>query len=158
VESARLIGAYRWVESRLFEALGSWVADVGVADVRAADADADADAKVMLASHSREHAWHAELWAEQLPTAGEMEPEGLTMPANPGVAALFEAMSQSSDEHLLLGRLAGAYRVLLPRMIAAYSAHLGMASAVADGPVVRVLRLILRDEVEGWVRDRKSVV
>ncbi len=135
------MGAYRWVESRLFEVLGAWALSVPELEV-----------KPGLATHAAEHAWHAELWREQLPTAGGMTPESLTRSANEGIEAFFAALVEPDRPGHTIERLVGAYRVLLPRMIAAYSAHLAVASAVSDGPAIRVLRLVLRDEVEGWSR------
>ena len=50
-ESARRVGTYKWIEMRLFEALGGWVATVPELDV-----------KLVLGRHCYHHAWHAELW------------------------------------------------------------------------------------------------
>jgi len=138
-ESARRVGGYCWAETRLFEALGAWVATVPELEVKA-----------LLATHARQHAWHAGLWFEQLPTAGKMTPERLNGPANEGLAALAAAVVEPEGTGQTIERLAGAYRVFLPRMITAYSDHLAAASAVADGPVIRALRLVVRDEVEAW--------
>ncbi|HSH59852.1 MAG TPA: hypothetical protein VK988_09485 [Acidimicrobiales bacterium] len=138
-ESARRMGAYRWVESRLFDVLGAWAISVPELEV-----------KPILAAHAREHAWHAELWRDQLPTAGGMTPATLTSSPNEGIDAFFAALVAPHGPERTIERLVGAYRVLVPRMIAAYSAHLGVASGVSDGPVIRVLRLVLRDEVEAW--------
>jgi hypothetical protein len=44
----------------------------------------------------------------------------------------------------------GLARVVLPRLIAGYGLHLHRAAPVADGPVVRSLRLVVRDEIEAW--------
>lgn len=140
-ESARRMGAYRWIESRLFEVLGGWAVSVPELEV-----------KLALAAHAREHAWHAELWRDQLPTAGGMTPEGLTRPANDGIEAFLDALVEPGGPERTIERLVGAYRVLVPRLIAAYSGHLDVASAVSDGPVIRVLRLVLRDDLEGWSR------
>jgi len=140
------MGAYRWVESRLFEELGAWAVSVPELEVKA-----------VLAAHAREHAWHAELWREQLPTAGGMTPEGLTGPANDAVDAFFTALAGPVGPEATIERLAGVYRVLLPRLIATYSAHLGLASAVCDGPVIRVLRLVMGDEREAW-SDGEAVI
>lgn len=145
-ESARRMGAYRWVESRLFEVLGAWALSVPELEV-----------KPVLAAHAREHAWHAELWLDQLPTVEGMTPESLTRPANEGIDAFFGALTEPDGPGRTIERLVGAYRVLLPRMIAAYSAHLGMAAPVCDGPVIRVLRLVLRDELEGWARGEEVI-
>ncbi len=150
-ESARRMGAYRWVESRLFEILGAWVATVPELDVKAT-----------LAVHAREHAWHAELWHEHLPRAGKMSPEGLTRPTNEDVANLFTAMAEpegggNDGTGRTIEKLVGAYRVLVPRMVVAYSAHLAACSAITDGPVIRALRLIVRDELEGWARGEAMI-
>ncbi len=140
------MGAYRWVESRLFETLGGWVAAVPEPEVKA-----------MLAVHAREHAWHAELWHEQLPRAESMSPEGLTRPANEDLVTFVTALGkpegpENDGPGRTIEKLVGAYRVLVPRMIVAYSAHLDAGSPITDGPVIRALRLILRDEVEAWSR------
>lgn len=140
------MGAYAWVESRLFEALGAWALDVD-----------DPEGKQGLAAHAREHAWHAELWHERLPTTAGMAPETLTAPANDGVAAALAAMADPQGEGRDVERLVGAYRVVLPRLIVAYSTHLGATQAVSDGPVVRALRLVLRDELEEWARGESLV-
>ncbi|HEY4396133.1 MAG TPA: hypothetical protein VGO28_00530, partial [Acidimicrobiia bacterium] len=61
VESARRVGNYKWIEMRLFEALGGWVATVPELDV-----------KLVLGRHCYHHAWHAELWNKRLPELREM--------------------------------------------------------------------------------------
>ena len=65
-ESARRVGNYKWVEMRLFEALGGWVATVPELDV-----------KMRLGTHCYHHAWHAELWHKRLPELREMNPDRL---------------------------------------------------------------------------------
>jgi hypothetical protein len=140
------MGAYRWVESRLFEVLGAWALSVPELEV-----------KPVLAAHAREHAWHAELWLDQLPTVEGMTPESLTTSANDGIDAFFVALREADGPGRTIERLVGTYRVLLPRMIAAYSAHLAAASPVCEGPVIRVLRLVLRDEMEGWSRGEELI-
>jgi hypothetical protein len=49
-----------------------------------------------------------------------------------------------------LERLVGAYRVVVPRLVAAYTAHLNHTSAAADAPTARALGLVLADEVAAW--------
>ena len=49
-DSARRVGHYKWIEMRLFEVLGGWVATVPELDV-----------KIKLGVHCYKHAWHAEL-------------------------------------------------------------------------------------------------
>ena len=145
-DSARRLGGYRWMESRLFEALGGWAATVPEVQLKPA-----------LAVHAREHAWHAELWLERLPRVAHLSPDGLTAPAGDREAAFASALLEPDAEDRTVEKLVGAYRVLLPRMVTAYSEHLRAASEIADGPVIRALRLVLRDEVEGWCRGEEMV-
>src|SRR3989454_8468958 len=65
-ESARRVGNYKWVETRLFEVLGGWVATVPELDV-----------KMRLGTHCYHHAWHAGLWHKRLPELPEINPERL---------------------------------------------------------------------------------
>ena len=51
------------------------------------------------------------------------------------------------------GRCTGSWRPdgsLLPRLVAGYGHHLSRAAPVTDAPVIRVLRLVLRDDIEAW--------
>src|SRR3546814_4627208 len=63
-ESARRVGHYKWIEMRLFEVLGGWVATVPELDV-----------KLRLGTHCYHHAWHAELWHKRLPELRERSEE-----------------------------------------------------------------------------------
>ncbi len=139
-ELARRTGAYCWLETRLFQALGDWVATVPEPDV-----------KVVLAGHAQEHAWHAELWQERLPLAPEMDPDRLTAPGEE-LSAFATALVEPEGEDHTIEKLVGAYRVLLPRLIVAYSQHLRATTEVTDGPTIRALRLVLRDDLDGWAR------
>ena len=59
--SARRIGHYCWIEMRVFEIVGAWTAAAPEPAVKAA-----------LATHSRLHGWHAEVWHDLLPVIGEL--------------------------------------------------------------------------------------
>jgi hypothetical protein len=133
-EAAQRLGSYRWVELRLYEAMGSWVDTIGDLDVRLA-----------VGSGCTIHAWHASVWLDRLP-AGR-DPEALTRPATEGVSALLDRVASAADP---LERLVGAYRVVVPRLVAAYTAHLNHTSAAADAPTARALGLVLADEVAAW--------
>jgi hypothetical protein len=154
--AAALVGEYRWIENALYTLLGEWVADMPVAAV-----------KVHLDGQSLRHAWHAELWADRLPVVSGEDPAALTVPSAPartlfatltGVPVVTDLPGSSwppaSDEPSgrpgALPRLAGLYRVVLPRLVVTYDRHLRAASAVTDRPVARALRLVLNDEVEDW--------
>ncbi|HZQ58603.1 MAG TPA: hypothetical protein VFA84_11225 [Acidimicrobiales bacterium] len=130
--TTRRLGSCRWVELRLYEAMGGWVPSVPELDLR-----------VAVGSACRAHAWHAELWS--------------SAPAEPfddGVAALMAAVAEARGT---LERLVGAYRVVVPRLVAAYTAHANHTSAASDGPVARALGLALADEVAAW-RDGELLV
>ncbi|HWD51363.1 MAG TPA: hypothetical protein VG412_03115 [Acidimicrobiales bacterium] len=159
--AADLIGGYRWIEHALYEVLGSWVTDIPLPGVA-----------VHLDAQSTRHAWHASLWADRLPVLHGVDPDALTKPPHPAGAVLTAlagsaplpgtpvtagwAWDSADDDGVppdppgALPRLAGLYRVVLPRLVVSYQHHLGAASAVTDAPVLRALRLILADEIEDW--------
>lgn len=138
--TARRIGHYKWVEMRLFEVLGAWVPNVPEQEV-----------KLRLGTDAHHHAWHAELWHKCLPEGtGLASPEELTVPADDGLVAFVEALGKPEAPELTIEKLTGVYRVLVPHMVTAYSRHLEAASPATDGPVIRALQLILRDELDDW--------
>jgi len=138
-ESARRLGACRWVELRMFELMGRWVTTIP-----------ELDAKLVVGTQCSHHAWHAELWLERIPVTAEWTADGLTRPASGAVADLLDAVAGPVDPDLTIEKLVGVYRVVIPRTIAAYSFHLNHTSTVADVPVIRALKLCLRDELEDW--------
>jgi hypothetical protein len=161
--TAELVGEYRWIEAALYELLGSWVADMPIAGVQ-----------VHLDAQSMHHAWHAELLGDRLPVLAGADPDGLTRPSA-ATAALFAALAgtrsvpegpgstwPAGDTEPVprigaLPRLAGLYRVVLPRLVTSYTRHLRVVAQVADGPLQRALRLVLRDEVEDWMAGERLV-
>ena len=138
-ETARRVGNYKWIEMRLFEALGGWVATVPELDV-----------KLRLGTHCYKHAWHAELWHKRLPELREMNPERLTQPANEGVAAFMESVAEPTAPEQTIEKLVGVYRVLLPHLIAAYTYHLNNTSTITDAPTMRSLKFAIDDDFEDW--------
>jgi hypothetical protein len=151
-----MVGEYRWIENALYAMLGEWVTDMPVAAVQ-----------VHLDGQSLRHAWHADLWADRLPVLAGADPAGATAPSAPSAAA-FAALSGVSPSYegpgstwppadqgspgrpSALPRLAGLYRVILPRLITSYERHLRAVDPVIDGAVARALRLVLNDEIEDW--------
>lgn len=131
--AARRAGAARWLDARLFEILGGWVASVPEPEV-----------KILLATQSAHHGWHVALWDERLPSLHDVDPASWIGPA-PGVAPAVAALAEATGT---VERLVGVHRVLLPRLAAAHADHLERASPVADGPTVRTLRFVLQDEQE----------
>jgi hypothetical protein len=138
-ESARRVGNYRWIEIKLFEALGGWVATVPELDV-----------KMVLGRHCYHHAWHAELWTKRLPELREMNVERMTVPANAQVERFIDAVREPEAPELTIEKLVGVYRVLLPRKIAAYRYHVHGTSEITDAPTIRSLKFALQDELEDW--------
>jgi hypothetical protein len=138
-ESARRVGHYKWIEMRLFEVLGGWVATVPEVDV-----------KVMLGRHCYHHAWHAELWHKRLPELREMNPERLCRAPNPDLEAFVAALTEPEAHEFTIEKLVGVYRVLLPRKIGAYTYHLNGTSKITDAPTIRSLGFILDDELTDW--------
>jgi hypothetical protein len=162
-ETAALLGEYRWIENALYGVVGSWVADIPAPSVQ-----------LYLDAQSMRHAWHAELWAERLPVLTGADPDGLSVPSA-RTSSLFSSLSGLSgasatsgpgwswppdDEQRPIGalpRLAGLYRVVLPRLVVSYQRHLRATRIVTDAPVVRALRLVLNDEIEDWQAGERIV-
>jgi hypothetical protein len=143
----RVLGGYQWVERRAFEVLGSWVATEAVPQAR-----------LLFDVQSQQHAWHAELFAERMPSIDGADAASYVLPPSAEVDRLFAVLggggvpgdaSRPQAGGTLL-RLVGLSRVLLPRLVAGYGRHLRRCVPVADAPVVRALRLTLRDDVEAW--------
>ena len=161
--TAALVGEYRWIETTLYATLGAWVSDLPLAGVQ-----------VRLDAQSMRHAWHAELFGDRLPVRAAVDPDALTGPS-PAAAALFAALDGIEVPEVgpgsswppadrvpaprpgALPRLAGLYRVVLPRLVTTYTRHLQVAAPVADAPLRRALRLVLRDEVEDWLAGERLV-
>lgn len=167
--TATLSGEYRWIEHALYALLGQWVLDVPLASVQ-----------VHLDAQSMRHAWHAELWADRLPQLARSDHDRLTVPSST-TAALFTLLGVTvpatsirladggsiepptglSEEPLelpgVLPRLAGLYRVVLPRLVVSYQRHLSVTAAPTGGPVARTLRLVLNDEVDDWYAGERLV-
>ncbi len=156
---ARIAGSYQWIERRLFEVLGSWVASEPVPE-----------AQMLFDTYSQQHAWHAALFADRLPALDSVDPATLVVPPSPEVDRMVALLAGAvpdearalSDGNLMraggpdvpargtLPRLVGIGRVVLARLVTGYTLHLRRVSPVADAPMIRCLRLVLRDEIEEW--------
>ncbi|MEM9134336.1 MAG: hypothetical protein AAGE88_18455 [Actinomycetota bacterium] len=138
-ETARRVGHYKWIEMRIFELMGGWVATVPELDV-----------KLRLGTHCYHHAFHSELWHKRLPELREMNPERLTDPPNPEMEAFVEALGAPEAAGETIEKLVGLYRVLLPHLIAAYTYHMNNTSRITDAPTIRSLNFCLMDDMEEW--------
>ncbi len=138
-DTARRMSHYRWMEERLFEVMGAWATAVPEPAV-----------KRYLATQCHRHSWHASLWQERLPVlSGVAVDEPMPMP-DASLITFIEALASPVGPDTTIEKLAGACRVLLPRLVAAYQTHLVSTDQLIDGPTHRVLTLALRDEQEGW--------
>ncbi len=138
-ETAKRVGHYKWVEMRIFELMGGWVATVPELDV-----------KLRLGTHCYHHAFHSELWHKRLPELREMNPERLTKPPNPEMEAFIDALGAPEEPGQTIEKLVGLYRVLLPHLIGAYTYHLNNTSQITDAPTIRSLNFCLQDDMEEW--------
>jgi len=138
-ETAKRVGHYKWIEMRLFEALGGWVATVPELDV-----------KMRLGTHCYHHAWHAELWHKRLPELREMNPDRLTVPPNDELVTFVDALTEPEGPGETVEKLVGVYRVLIPAKVAAYTFHLNGTSTITDAPTMRSLKFAIQDEIDDW--------
>lgn len=136
-ETAERVGAYVWIEARLFEILGGWVQVVP-----------EPEAKEFLAEQSQHHAWHMELWRERLPRLREMDVVALVRPFDPAIESLMEKLRNPMNQDSTVVKLSGVYRVVLPWLVGAYSRHRARCARAADRPIERVLDLVVADELE----------
>jgi hypothetical protein len=124
------------VESNLFEILGGWIASTPEPDV-----------KLMLDRHSQHSAWRAGQWWERLPVLAGVDRDELVRAPSETVA---EAVTALRDLSGSAARLAGAYRVIIPRVAGAYHRHRGSANPLSDSSTLRTLDMIERDIGADW--------
>ena len=135
-EAARRAGGHRWVEARLFEILGGWVASTD-----------DVEAKLMLDRHSQHHAWRADQWWERLPVLADVDRDALVAAPTSGHAAVMHELAAMTGD---IPRLAGAYRVALPRLAGDYQEHRVAANPASDEAAIRTLDIVLPDVIADW--------
>jgi hypothetical protein len=135
-EAVRLVGGHLWAESRLFETIGGWVASTD-----------EPEAKLLFDRHSQHHAWRAQQWWDRLPVLADIERERLIQPPTPAAAGAGAALAGLDGT---VPRLAGAYRVALPRLFAAYHRHRLQADPTSDASAIRTLDLLVPDVVADW--------
>jgi hypothetical protein len=141
-QAATLIGGHRWVEHHLFELSGRWSALAPWNEVQ-----------LHLFEKSLQHGWHAELFAARLPVLAHIDP--LDLSVAPPAASRVWARLEELDEPLQV--LAGLYRVVLPRTLAHYEHHRSATTVATDGPTMRALDLVIRDEMSEW-REGESLL
>ncbi|CAN5144191.1 hypothetical protein BH24ACT1_BH24ACT1_08930 [soil metagenome] len=138
-ETDRSVVGYRWLECRRFELLGAWVASTVELEVKQA-----------LVRHSHHHAWHASLWEQHLPHRSAYQAPAAGRPGDGGLAVCVKVLAGADGPKTTVERLAGAYRVVAARAVAAYARHLGRTSEVSDPALARTCRLVLADQLDDW--------
>ena len=143
-ETARWVGAARWLELRCFELLGGWVATTPEPDV-----------KLAFARQSHHHAWHAELFERVLPSANGFSADGLVAAPDDAWRALLDelaALTVTND------RLIGAYELLMPGKVDEYERWYGAVDPVQDAPLRRWLGFVVMDEHADLAEGRALLV
>lgn len=145
-QAAARHGAYRWIEQRLFELTGAWSADETLPSAL----------QVHLFESSFQHAGHAARWYERLPVLATVDRDDLTRPLGPALGPLVRRLGEGApgwppgeggDGPVAgLQFLAGLYRLVLPRLLTSYRAHLARLSPVADEPSRQTVAEVLRAE------------
>ena len=130
---AQRLGGYCWIEQLLFGLLGGWVAEIPELDVKS------------LVAEQAEHAgWRAQRWFELLPTAPP-GPDALVGPPD-GLGALSDRAHAVADgPERTAEKLVVVHRVLLPRLVAAYTAHLDWAPYATESSGRRMLGISLAE-------------
>ncbi len=137
-ELAGVIGAYCWLERRLFEVAGAWASEPGAAE---ADADADAgeaELRVWCAALSRRRGELARRWAARLPVRAGVDAAALIeAPERPeGLAQALDELAATTDRAV---GVADLVETVLPWVGGVYSSHLAAASPVREASVMEVL-------------------
>jgi hypothetical protein len=131
-ELAGLVGAYCWVEWRIFQLAGAWASRPN----GAAGAASGAEVRIWCAAASRRHGALAGRWAERLPARAGVDTTGAVMPPAGPLAEALDALAAEPDTVVGATVLVEA---ALPRLVAAYEGHLRTASPVSEAPVMEVL-------------------
>ena len=123
-----------WREQAAFAVLGGWVPTVP-----------EAAAKLLVARHSRQHGWHAELLTEVRPHTRTHDGAADPAPLDDRWVAAIDVVRGPPDLPTV-ERLTGVYQALIPRLLADYDRLLDATSPWSDGPLARRLHLIVDDE------------
>jgi hypothetical protein len=137
-ELAGLVGAYCWVEDRIFEVSGAWATAAG----DGGDGVLDPALRVWCAGVSRRHGLLAVRWAERLPVRAGVDAAALVVPPAGPLAGALGAMAATSDAREGVGTLV---QDVLPRLRSVYGLHRRTASPVSEGSVLEVLGAAQQD-------------
>ena len=161
--TAALVGEYRWIEHALYGLLGEWV-DRHAHRRRAGPPRRPEHApRLARRAVGRAPAGPGRGRPRRADRARRRRPPPLfaalsgTAPPTEGPGSAWPPAGEAVRPPGALPRLAGLYRVVLPRLVTTYERHLRVVSPVTDGPVARALRLVLNDEIEDWQAGERLV-
>ncbi|HEX3333409.1 MAG TPA: hypothetical protein VHS57_03660 [Acidimicrobiales bacterium] len=152
-ELAALVGAYCWLERRLFELAGGWAASRGDGGLEAPVDAGAAACRVWCAAASRRHGLLAGRWAERLPVRAGVDAAAFVTPPGGPLAAALEGWTGAAPR-AGLGLLV---ETLLPWVAGLYASHLARATPASEAPVVEVL-VEARRAAAGEIRGGQSLL
>jgi len=129
-DTARFLSHATWLERRLFETVGAWVPSTPERAV-----------KLAFARESRRFGWHAELLEPLRPSTRDHDVADRG-PLDAGWRTLIARMLAGTTTAARLERL----QDVLGLAIDCYEAHLAQMRGFRDGPVLRVVQIVLDDE------------
>lgn len=132
IPSAHRLGHAVWLERRLHQVLGGWVATTH-----------EPAATVLLDAHALHHAWFASVLFDRLPELRELPRESLVVPSGDDAAAALAELADSTS--VTVDRLDAVYSVLVPAVLEGYRVHAARLAPVADAPLQRWLRIVIGD-------------
>ncbi len=147
---AALVGAYCWMERRLFAVTGEWASGPAAAEGQGPTPEA----RVWCAAASSRHADRAGRWAERLPVRAGVDAAALVEAPSGPLGSAFDALAAEPDPQMGLAALVEA---VLPGIDAVYAAHLAVASPVREGSVMEVLTGAHR-EVRAEIRSGRTLI
>ena len=107
----------------------------------------DTDVRLMFDRHSRHSAWRAAQWWDRLPVLADVERAALCLPPSDAFAEVFDHLAALPNA---VARLAGGYRVALPRLWARYEYHRKAAGETSDSSTLRALQIVSPDLAADW--------
>ena len=131
-ELAALIGAYCWVENRIYEIGGVWATAPDDGQL----ARLEPSLRVWCAGLSRRHGLLALRWAERLPVRAGIDRSALVTAPDGPLARGLDALAAVPDAH---GGVAVMVGTVLPHLREVYGAHRQTASPVCEASVLEVL-------------------
>ena len=124
------LGAYVWIEARLFEVVGGWVTSTPEPAVT-----------VYFGALTAEIAGHAQLWHERLPQLREVSRESLVVAPGPRSVAAMDALALVEGSVPRLEALG----LIADHLLGLYAGHERHASPVRDAPMLRTVTIVSAD-------------